>query len=124
MGEHEGVQWPRDHLRAMKHPHRVHIKWHCEVLDPGPPIICWAVIDGRRYELTLLDHFQMPPDRQGDGWLFTIHQTKAGKVYLFWPPLLNLSDHQLQRIKIKARQRARRIRKDLGLDGDPTSTTG
>lgn len=53
----------------------------------------WAtiVIDGHEYDAEMLD--PLPPGKQV-GFYFWVHQTKAGRTYLFWPPPKRIFSHR------------------------------
>lgn len=58
----------------------------------------------------------LPDDRRGEGYLFTVHRTKAGRTYLFWPPALKITSGQRKRIKRNVADFTRTMTEIMGRD--------
>ena len=65
----------------------------------------------------------LPADR-GVGYLFTLHKTKRGHTYLFWPPIRPWSPSKRRRHERKARAWAKEVMKAFDLSDFSSADKG
>jgi hypothetical protein len=90
-----------------------HLKWYGHVIDPRHPewkaeITSFDHLDpDTRPLLVTYSHDQLPlPSWVREGHIFTLHCTKRGHLYLFWPPS-SLTKRKLKRVVTSSRRLAK-----------------
>lgn len=56
------------------------------------------------------------PEGKSEGYIFTIHRTKKGDTYLYWPPPRHRSPSARRRAERRAREWAREVMKHWDLE--------
>jgi hypothetical protein len=67
----------------------------------------FPTVDGEQdecYAEMNAERFPLPDDRRGYGYSFTIHTTKRGHTYIYWPPVKRITKRQIKKGRIWARR--------------------